>query len=338
MNATTTPLERAAPPQAPRPRYGQAHRLVDTRDLDRSAWLAVRRGGLGSSDAAAAVGLNPYRSALELWLEKTGRDTDDPPEAEDDPRYWGRLLEPMVAEAYAERTGQRVRRVNAILQHPAHAWMLADLDREVLGQAGAPILEIKTAGAYGARRWRDGVPEDVQLQVQHQLAVTGQPAADVAVLLAGQHLEIHRIERDEALIERLIELERGFWSFVEADTPPPADGSDSAERALRQLYPQDHGAVCDFTDDAALARVFAELQQVRGELAEAQEQEAALKQHLQQAMGEATEAIFPTGRVRWKRAKASRRLDTKALQADYPELAARYQREVSGSRRFTVHD
>jgi predicted phage-related endonuclease len=50
-----------------------ALRLVDTRTLDRSQWLEVRHGGIGSSDAATAVGLNPYKSPLELWAEKTGR-------------------------------------------------------------------------------------------------------------------------------------------------------------------------------------------------------------------------------------------------------------------------
>ena len=81
----------------------------------------------------------------------------------------------------------------------------------------------------------------MQLQVMHQLAVTGKKAADVAVLLGGQHLEVHRIERDEQMIARLIELERKFWHYVETDTPPPADGSPSAEMALRALYPEDSG-------------------------------------------------------------------------------------------------
>ncbi len=331
-------LETPAVARRAQHRYAKAYRLADTRDLDRQAWLAIRRGGIGSSDAAAAVGLNPYQSALELWLDKTGRNSGEPSEAEDDPRYWGRLLEPLVAEAYAERTGNRVRRVNAILQHPEHPWMLADLDREVVGSGDVQVVEIKTAGPYGARRWQDGVPEDVQLQVQHQLAVTGQSVADVAVLLGGQELEIHRIERDEAVIERLIALEHQFWTYVEADTPPPADGSDSADRALRQLFPRDRGTTVDFTADPELAQAFTELQDVRGQLGALRDREARLKQRLQEAMGEATEAIFPTGRIRWKQTAPTRRLDTKALQADYPQLVARYQQEVPGARRFTLRD
>src|SRR6059058_4244881 len=84
-----------------------ALRLVSTRDLDRQQWLEVRRGGIGSSDAAAAVGLNPYKSMLELWLEKTGGGSPQPLENEDDasPTYWGTLLEPIVAAHYTRRSG-----------------------------------------------------------------------------------------------------------------------------------------------------------------------------------------------------------------------------------------
>ncbi|WAR44691.1 YqaJ viral recombinase family nuclease [Methylomonas rapida] len=181
----------------PRP----ALRLVGTKDLPREDWLEVRKRGIGSSDAAAAVGLNPYKSQLELWLEKTGRDGNLPkadPHDEESPAYWGNILEPIVAAHYTRRTGHRVRRINAVLQHPhpGLSWMLANIDREVIGADDVQILECKTAGINGARLWKEGVPEYVQLQVQHQLAVTGKASADVAVLLGGQHLEIHRIQRD----------------------------------------------------------------------------------------------------------------------------------------------
>lgn len=153
-----------------------ALKLVKTASLNRGEWLEVRKGGIGSSDAAAAVGLHPYKSQLQLWMEKTGRDGQLPvvdPQDDSSPMYWGTLLEPIVAAHYTRRTGHKVRRVNAVLQHPEHPWMLANIDREVTGAADVQILECKTAGIHGARLWRDGVPEYVQLQVMHQLAVTG---------------------------------------------------------------------------------------------------------------------------------------------------------------------
>ena len=319
-----------------------ALRLISTKELPREDWLAVRKQGIGSSDAAAAVGLNPYKSQLELWLEKTGRDASLPkvdPQDEESPAYWGNVLEPIVAWHYSKRSGNRVRRINAVLQHPNPelSWMLANIDREVIGVDEVQILECKTAGINGARLWKEGVPEYVELQVMHQLAVTGKQAADVAVLLGGQHLEIHRIERDEQMIARLIELESKFWTYVETDNPPPADGSASAEAALRCLYPEDNGQTVDFSGHAGLAEAYLELKAVRQSIGEKETREAQLKQLLQQAMGEATRAEFSSGYISWKKSKGSTVLDVERLLKEKPYLQVRYAKAKEGSRRFLIN-
>ena len=135
-------------------RQAPALRLIKTNTLDRDQWLTVRKGGIGSSDAASAIGLNPYKSQLELWMEKTGRDANLPkvdPKDQSSPMYWGTLLESIVAAHCTMRSGHKVRRINAVLQHPTEPWMLANLDREVLGTPEVQILECKTAGINGAR-------------------------------------------------------------------------------------------------------------------------------------------------------------------------------------------
>jgi len=327
--------------QNPTSKHRPALRLVGTKQLLREDWLAVRKQGIGSSDAAAAVGLNPYKSQLELWLEKTGRDTSLPkldPQDEDSPAYWGNILEPIVARHYTRRSGHRVRRINAVLQHPdpKRAWMLANIDREVIGAPEVQILECKTAGINGARLWKEGVPEYVQLQVMHQLAVTGKQAADVAVLLGGQHLEVHRIERDDSMIARLIDLEQLFWDYVVSDTPPPADGTVSADAALRCLYPEDNGQTLDFSQHTELASTYLELKSVRQRIAQQETREAQLKQVLQQAMGEATRAEFAEGYISWKKSKDSIALDVEQMLKDKPYLQARYPKIKTGSRRFLI--
>ncbi|HHM9419865.1 TPA: YqaJ viral recombinase family protein [Pseudomonas aeruginosa] len=318
-----------------------ALRLISTKELPREDWLRIRKQGIGSSDAAAAVGLNPYKSQLELWLEKTGRDAGLPkadPQDEESPMYWGNVLEPIVAWHYSKRTSRKVRRINAVLQHPDPelSWMLANIDREVIGAEDVQILECKTAGINGARLWKEGVPEYVQLQVMHQLAVTGKQAADVAVLLGGQSLEIHRIERDEQMIARLIELEQRFWQYVETDTPPPADGTASAELALRCLYPEDNGQTVNFSSNAGLVAAYLELKALRHSIAEKETREAQLKQMLQQAMGEATRAEFSSGSISWKKAKDSTVLDVERMLKDKPYLQVRYAKLKEGSRRFLI--
>lgn len=323
-----------------RNRHRPALRLVQTKDLPREDWLAVRRAGIGGSDAAAAVGLNPFKSQTELWLEKTGRAAELPkPDPNDTTAaiYWGVLLEPIVAAAYTQQTGHRVRKVNAVLRHPTIPFMLANLDREVVGVPDVHILECKTAGEFGSRHWSDGVPEYVQLQVQHQLAVTGKRAADVAVLLCGQQLAVYRIERDDELIARLIQLEAEFWRYVETDTPPPGDGSESADRALRCLYPRDSGGTVDFSGDRLLSATFADLVAVREQIETLEVAAAKLKQAIQSAMGGASRALFDTGEVTFRRSKDSTSTDLERLLADHPELARQYAIPKAGSRRFLIY-
>ncbi|MBC3884058.1 YqaJ viral recombinase family nuclease [Undibacterium griseum] len=318
-----------------------ALRLVKTNAMSREDWLSVRKTGIGSSDAAAAVGLNPYQSQLELWLIKTGRDAGLPvvdPQDETSPMYWGSLLEPIVAAHYTRLSGNRVRRINAVLQHPDpdKAWMLANIDREVMGAPDVQILECKTAGEFGSRLWRDGVPEYVQLQVQHQLAVTGKQTADVCVLVCGQEIRIHRIQRDDELIARLIELERQFWHYVETDTPPPTDGSDSADQALRCLYPKDSGERMDWRDDRAMSALFADLVAVRADISSCEQIEAQLRQRLQERMGDASLALFETGRISWKRSKDNTGIDLQKLLEEQPAIQQQYAMTKPGSRRFLV--
>lgn len=323
-------------------RYGQAKRLVETRTLSHTDWLKARQQGLGASDAAAAVGLNPYQSQLELWLQKTGRQPlDSMPSAEEDalddsPLHWGTVLEPIVADHYARKTGAKVRRVNAILQHAEHSFMLANLDRQVIGDDAVQILECKTAGQYGAKLWKDGVPEYVQLQVQHQLAVTGYQAADVAVLLAGHQFKVYRIQRDEALIEKLIQLEAAFWQRVQDDIPPAADASASSARALQWLYPTDSGQSVDFSDNSQLTDHFNELVTIRAQIQALSELEAGHKHAIQQAMGDASIAQFTQGRISWKKANDSQKLDSRQLKIDHPALYEAYLKSQVGSRRFLV--
>ena len=334
------PFTQASPEAKSATKLQPALKLVKTNHLHRDEWLAVRKRGIGSSDAGAAVGLHPYKSPLELWMEKTGRDGGMPktdPNDETSPMYWGTLLESIVASHYTKRTGRKVRRINAVLQHPTEPWMLANIDREVVGSADVQILECKTAGMNGARLWKDGVPEYVQLQVMHQLAVTGKRAADVAVLICGQELQVHRIERDESMIHRLMALERQFWSYVERDQAPPADGSDSADLALRCLYPHDSGQTLDFSQDSSMSAAFSDLLVIRQVLATNTQFEAQVKQRIQQRMGDATRAVFETGSITWKRSKDGTGLDSLQLLKDQPDLAQQYPLVKPGSRRFLVN-
>ncbi len=320
-------------------------RLINTKDLSREDWLQFRKQGIGSSDAAAACGIHPYLSMLELWMIKTGRTNSNIDASSNNgiegysPLYWGNTLEPMVAKYYQEHTGNKVRRVNAILQHPDpdKAFMLANLDYAITGNDEVQILECKTAGEHGAKLWRDGVPLYVTCQVQHQLAVTGKQAAHICVLLCGHEAKIYKVERDEHLIDSIIEHERLFWQYVETETPPTPDHSESAARALKQLYPMAKpSSKVDLTNDDGANKLFEQLLSYRDYMQELEQRHDQVKHQLQTLIADNEVAVFDKGAISWKRSKDSIGLDSKAVIKAHPELLKQFSKTKQGSRRFVV--
>lgn len=318
-----------------------AKRLVNTKDLSREDWLQFRKQGIGSSDAAAACGIHPYLSMLELWMIKTGHMESSIDESIEgySPLYWGNTLEPMVAKYYQEHTGSKVRRVNAILQHPDpdNHFMLANLDYSVVGNDEVQILECKTAGEHGTKLWKHGVPLYVTCQVQHQLAVTGKTAAHICVLLCGHEAKIYKVERDERLIESIMKHERLFWQYVETDTPPTPDHSESAARALKQLYPKpEPNSKIDFKDDTGANKLFEQLLSYRDYMQELEQRHDQVKHQLQSLIKDHEVAVFDKGAISWKRSKDSVSLDTKAVIKAHPELLSQFSKTRQGSRRFVI--
>ena len=327
---------------ADRPKLFTAKRFVETKNMTQAEWLEVRRKGIGSSDCAAACGLNPYMSMLELWMIKTGRiqqNIEDESEGHA-PLYWGKRLEPLVAEYYSMHTNYKVRRVNAVLQHPDpdKHFMLANLDYSVVGDVDVQILECKTAGEYGAKLWRDGVPLYVLCQVQHQLAVTGKKAAHICVLICGHETRIFKVTRSESVIQHIINAERYFWECVEKDTPPEADASESATKALQLLYPEHIPlSTTDLSENEDANQQFEQLIQARNQIEKLQEQFDLLKHQLQGRMQEVERATFKAGSVTWKKSKDSISLNTQALLLQQPELIQQYPQKKQGSRRFNIY-
>ena len=323
-------------------RSNTAKRLANTKELNYQQWLEVRKQGIGSSDAATACGLNPYMSMLELWMIKTGRVQQNIQDESSGhaPLYWGKQLEPLVAEFYSMQANNKVRRVNAVLQHPDpdKAFMLANLDYSVVGSEEVQILECKTAGEHGAKLWRDGVPLYVLCQVQHQLAVTGKQAAHVCVLLCGHETKIFKVTRSESVIEHIIQAERYFWECVQKDTPPSVDASESAAKALQQLYPEHIPlSVEDLSQDETANLLFNKLVQTKNEIEQRQASFDQIKHEIQMLMKDAERATFAAGSVTWKKSKDSISLDIKALLKLYPELIEEFPMARAGTRRFNIY-
>ena len=206
-------------------------------DAPRDEWHAARRTGIGGSDIAAICGLNPYTSPLEIWLKKTGQTV--PPREDSvlsEAALMGHELEPVIASRFAAITGLDVRKNPGTLRMPDIPWALVNLDRTT-EQGGLPgVVELKSRSSYALNEWLEETPVDVQIQVQWQLMVTGWSFGYTAALIGGQRTIIHRIERDEKLIDDLLAIGAEFWGWVETGTQPPLDSSAATGQLLDRLH------------------------------------------------------------------------------------------------------
>ena len=298
--------------------------LKSTKEISHDEWLKQRMKGCGGSDAATIMGVNPWRSPFDLWMEKTGEFVQD---ASNEKMYWGTVLEDIVAREFTKRTGKKVRKRNAILQHPDHGWMIANVDRLVVGERA--ILECKTTSAFN--QW-DEVPEYYYAQVQHYLAVTAYHKAYLAVLVGGQEYRDFEIQRNDAYITELIEKESDFWRKVKNGEPPDLDGSESCTQMVSKLYPEGKDEEIDLPMDAF--RIVENYEAAAQEEKDAKERKDAAANQLKDMLRTNERGRIYSRLVTWKTV-TSRRLDTKTLEAEQPEIYERYVKE-SISRRFTV--
>lgn len=201
----------------------------------RQRWLEIRKNYIGGSDAAAALGLSRYRSRIELYYDKTAEEAAGLADSE---RLWaGRMMEPVIAEMFAQRTGKHVVQQPYFYCHPQHSFMGANIDYGIYAENAG--LECKNT--TNRNDFKDGqVPEEYYLQSMHYMAVTGASRWYLAYLMDGWQFQYVTIERDEQLIQMLIEGERSFWmDHIVERVPPAFDGSTSASKVLGLLYPRE---------------------------------------------------------------------------------------------------
>jgi putative phage-type endonuclease len=185
-----------------------------------------RRTGIGGSDAAAALGLSPWRTQYDLWLEKTGAlaSRDEPSE----PMVWGTLLEPVIRAEYERRTGRTVQML-PMLRHPTHEFMIAHLDGLADQSRVLEIKQSRTSNGWG-EPGSDEIPLPYLVQVHHCLVVAGAAVADVAVLIGGSELRLYEIHGDDAITRDLVRQEHAFWQRVKLQEPPDPTNLDDARR------------------------------------------------------------------------------------------------------------
>lgn len=193
-----------------------------------------RKGFIGGSDIAAVMGLNPWKSALQLWAEKTGKIA--PKDLSDIERVEiGTELEEYVARKFEKKTGYKLRRDNRDLRHPLYDYMVVHIDRLVLD--GESIFEAKTTSVYMERHWEgEDIPQQYVLQVMWGMGLAKRPRGFIAVLIGGQKFAWKEIRFDQELFDKMVEAAKNFWeNFVLADVAPIATAQDND--TIDELWP-----------------------------------------------------------------------------------------------------
>lgn len=302
--------------------------------VNRDAWLAERRKGLGGSDVAAMLGLSKYKTPYQLWLDKTGRETDD---QTSEPAYWGNVLEDVVAREFAKRNGVKIQRVNGLIKHPALEFAFANIDRAVVNPAISgtvrikdgglttdQILECKTASGWLEKLWGDDVesiPDYYLTQCQWYLGNTQAEICHLAVLIGGQKFKQYQIARDDELIKILHDEAKSFWhGNVLADNPPdPTTLNDCLHRWANHV----DGKVIDA--DQSLIDLIAEYKDMKAALKDGEAEADALKLQIVKRIEDA-ECIVVNGNKKLLsfKSQSSSRFDSKAFKAAHPELSEQF--------------
>jgi predicted phage-related endonuclease len=285
---------------------------------------------LGSSDAPVVAGVSPYKSPLELYYQLEGslpRYTDEESQAQ----RIGSKLEPMIAELAAEDLGIKIRR-SATRKHATRPFMVANLDFEIVSNPKGPgLLEIKNRGAS---KPFDALPDDIALQVAHQLSVVNREWGIVAVLFGFGTLKTYEVTRDKELEEYLIELEARFMLRVSKGEPPDHTWTPETVGILKKLYPTDSGQTIELPTQALT--YIGQFRQAKEELELAESHKAEAEGWLKERMQQATTATAPGYSITWKSTKASQKFDLEKFEQEQPALYAQYLKTIPGYRRFTV--
>lgn len=302
---------------------------INIKDFTREEWLAERNKGIGGSDIATILGLNKWKSPLQLFLEKTGKVV-----AEDlsdkEVIYWGNVLEDVVAKEFERRTGKKVRKRNVMFCDDKYPYMRANVDREVVGENA--VLECKTTDKRNADQWVDDqVPANYILQCQWYMMIRGYEKAYIACLIGGNQFVFKEIERDEELIEIIKGKAVEFWETnVLGDVEPDADYMDKAAYKQLTLCPD----AIELPDDIDFKIEL--LEEIKRDEKTLKQTKDKLEAEIKQAMQGHEVGLTSKYRLNWKKS-VQKRFDSKRFKEEQSEIHEKYMKEIQ-TERLTIKE
>lgn len=307
---------------------------VEEATKDHNKWLELRNKGIGGSDAGTIMGVNPYKSRLSLWMEKTGQKQPDDL-SDNEAVYWGIHNEPNIAAYFEEKTGKKLRKCGT-MQSIEHPWLLANVDRLVVGEDAG--VEIKTAGVRQAGRWKDDeLPDEYYCQVQHYMMVTGLPLWYVVVLIGGNKCLIKPVPRNDSFIEELFAKENAFWTTVEHNIMPDVDGLEDTKKAINILYP---AAVpkkeLELESTEYLEELFKEYAEYKKTVKDLGLLMTECENKIKMLMGDNESAKIGTHKASWSNVAGRTTVDTDRLKKEKPEIYNEYLKTGNPYRKFSM--
>lgn len=280
-------------------------------------WLEERRKSIGGSDAAAVIGLNKYRTPLEVYFDKIGA----LPEQEDsEAMRIGRDLENYVAKRFTEATGKKVRKHTAMIHNPEYPFAHANIDRDIINESAG--LECKFISSFSsAKRFtEEEFPEEYYCQCVHYLAVTGYERWYLAALIAGVGLKIYTIERNDEEIKALMEAESDFWNeYIVKEVAPEPRGTPNEDKAINELFNSDDSE----ETEPIILEGFAQKLKIRDDLTEQMKiletEKQRIEQEIKLGMGENQAAESGTYTITWKPHRRSI-FSVESFKNSYPEI------------------
>ena len=308
-------------------------KLLNTKKISHDEWLEMRNKGIGGSDCGAIMSQNPWKSAVQLWLEKTGK-LESPDISGKLAVKLGNKLEQAVAELFTEETGLTVKRNNHVLAHSEYPFMIANIDREGRDAEGKRfILECKTTGSYSGKEWEgDDIPLHYELQVLHYLIVTGYDYGYIACLIGNSKFVVKKVELDELIKARIIEEETKFWQCVLNDEMPPVDKSESCTAILSEMYPVANENTIQLDDE--IDDLLSQRETLKSQAKDLDSTINYIENEIKARLQDNESGFIKGYKVTWKNV-TSNRFDSKSFEKAYPDLAGQFKKQTI-SRRFEV--
>jgi len=299
---------------------------------NKQEWLRERKNYLGGSDLGAIAGLNPYRTALDVYLDKT---SDDINEETNSAMRWGNLLEDVVAKVYSEDTGYFLKIADGPIYHSEYKFLAANIDRWVGDREY--VLECKTAGFNKNKEWGDSgtdqIPESYLVQIAYYASICNVPKVDIAVLIGGQDFRIYTYERNRELEEKLIKIACNFWhNHIEKRIPPKCVNT----KDTFNLFPQSNYQEIVAEDN--IIQKWEELKAAREEESRIADTIEKLKTDIQEFMRDYDVLIDIQGNViaTWKNTAPRSFFDLKRFKDEAKEMYLKYTNHAKQSRMFLI--